>query len=438
MLFPADVLVIGAGVAGLVAAGELSRAGVNVRLIEGRDRIGGRIFTIHEPRLAVPIEMGAEFVHGKPPEIWDLLRRTGAAVDEVIGKDWCSRKVVLRPCEFFPQVEALLSRMSTTTPDQSFLQFLESVTDVSPEVKQQALKYVEGFNAAHAAEISVNSLVRARRAEEQIDSDHTFRLRGGYAFLARVLLAECDARHLRINMGTAVKAIDWKPGTVTVRALVAGKPRSFTAARAVVTLPLGVLQAEPGSEAGVEFTPALCDKQDALASLVTGHVLRITLRFRERFWSDSPLADMRFLLSDDEWFPTWWSSMPIGAPVITAWAPADAAQRLSKLSEEQIRNCAVETLGRLMQTSAAHIRALLEQSYMHNWQADRFSLGAYSYVKAGGDGAQESLARPIAETLFFAGEACESEGHFGTVHGAMATGQRAARQLLSVAGQRAA
>src|SRR5512146_2462660 len=108
MFFPADVLVIGAGVAGLTAAGELSRAGVNVRLLEARDRIGGRIFTVHEASVAVPIEMGAEFVHGKPPEIWDLLRRTGAAADEVTGKDWCARGLVLRPCEFFAAVEALL------------------------------------------------------------------------------------------------------------------------------------------------------------------------------------------------------------------------------------------------------------------------------------------------------------------------------------------
>jgi monoamine oxidase len=167
-------------------------------------------------------------------------------------------------------------------------------------------------------------------------------------------------------------------------------------------------------------------------------VTRITLRFRERFWSDSPLADMRFLLSDDEWFPTWWSSMPIGAPVITAWAPADASERLSGLSEEQIRTCAVATLARVMQTSAAHIRALLEQVYTHNWQTDPFSRGAYSYVKVGADGAQEILAQPAADTLFFAGEASDTEGNFGTVHGAMATGLRAARQLLSVAGRRAA
>jgi monoamine oxidase len=74
----------------------------------------------------------------------------------------------------------------------------------------------------------------------------------------------------------------------------------------------------------------------------------------------------------------------------------------------------------------------LSASYFHDWNSDPFSYGAYSYVKAGGEGCQATLAAPIANTLFFAGEHTDTTGHNGTVHGAIASGQRAAKEILKV------
>jgi monoamine oxidase len=72
----------------------------------------------------------------------------------------------------------------------------------------------------------------------------------------------------------------------------------------------------------------------------------------------------------------------------------------------------------------------LERAYFHDWQSDPFSRGAYSYGRVGADGAQQVLAAPLEKTLFFAGEATDTSGHNGTVHGAIASGHRAAREIL--------
>ncbi|MGI9101884.1 MAG: flavin monoamine oxidase family protein [Terriglobales bacterium] len=439
MPFRSDIVIIGAGVAGLAAAKVLTRAGVSVHLVEARERIGGRIFTLHEPGFGWPIELGAEFVHGRPPEIWEMLRGAGADAIEGKGVDWCSRQGRISTCDFFEKVDKFLERMEVTPADQTFRQFEDQHPDVPPEVKRDAEMYVEGFNAARAAEISVNSLVRAGKAEEEIGGERVFRIRGGYDFVPRTLLAQCDPHYLRISLNTVVTSVERGRGPVLVRARFGSHEVTFSAPRALITLPLGVLQA--GS---VRFVPALEQKGEALSQLVMGSVVRVTLRFREKFWDElegsrgHTLENMRFLFSDNPYFPTWWTVAPLDAPVITAWAPAEKGQQLSGRGEDYIRERAIESLGSVLRVGNDLVSAMLERAYTHDWQTDPFSCGAYSYVRSGGDGAQQQLAQPVDDTLFFAGEATESEGHFATVHGAIATGYRAGRELLERAGRKAA
>ena len=76
------------------------------------------------------------------------------------------------------------------------------------------------------------------------------------------------------------------------------------------------------------------------------------------------------------------------------------------------------------------LKKLVVAAHTHDWQADPFSCGAYSYAVAGGAEAPRDLAAPIADTLFFAGEATDFTGHHGTVHGALASGVRAAQEVL--------
>lgn len=450
MDFKPDVIVVGAGAAGLAAAGRLTRAGVNVLILEARDRVGGRIYTHRELNRELPeqrrdkkvsrqnldeaaIELGAEFVHGKPRELWDLIGGSTEHVDEIDGTNWCVRDGQVGPCDFFDQVYEFLGRMRQSEHDQSFAEWARSQTDVPEQVKKRAFAFVEGFNAAHAEQISVNSLVRQSEAEEKIEGDRAFRIRGGYSFVPRTLLAMCDPEHLRISMSTVVERVEWQQGSVIVGTSSAsgGDKRSFAAAKAIVTLPLGVLQSR-----AVEFHPALDMKRAALEKLAVGHVIRVTLKFSERFWESialngKTLDDMRFLFTEDQWFPTFWTTMPHRTPLLVAWAPSTSAERLSGKGDAFQIERALQTLSEKLGISPERLHSLLERGYVHDWQTDPFACGAYTYVRVGGDVAAQQLSEPLEQTLFFAGEAADITGNVGTVHGAVGSGYRAADQLMS-------
>ena len=129
-----DVVVIGAGAAGLTAAAELGRAGLSVRILEARERIGGRILTLRDPSITVPIEMGAEFIHGFPPQIWTPLLDAKTKISEVAGQAWCY-DAHLRPCDFADDVDQILKLMDDKVPDQSFGSFL-SIAVINQEMRE--------------------------------------------------------------------------------------------------------------------------------------------------------------------------------------------------------------------------------------------------------------------------------------------------------------
>ncbi len=434
---PEEVLIIGAGAAGLTAAIDLVKAGFRVTILEARDRIGGRMFTTVDPTTKVPVELGAEFVHGKPPQIWDLIRQHNLQTTELDGDQWCFRNRQLCTCDFFSEVDEVFKNMKGDGPDQSFTEFLEKCCPkASSEAKQWALGYVEGFHAADPDLVSVHSLVKSNEAEEKIDGERAFHIAGGYATLLGIFEKELRQLGVEICLETPVKTISWGRGKVEV----AAGDRTFSAGRVLITLPLGVLQAKPGEMGAVSFSPELpSQKLAAIEKLEMGSVIRVTLCFRERFWEkvrpsnskqSRTLADLSFLFSRDEWFPTWWTRMPEKSAVITAWAPFPSADRLSGKTEGFVIDKALETLADFVSLDKAEVAAQLSAGYSHDWQSDPWSRGAYSYVKVHGDKAEHALGMPVDGTLFFAGEATDVEGNNGTVNGAIASGKRAAGEIM--------
>jgi monoamine oxidase len=437
------VIIIGGGVAGLSAAVELAHAGVDILLLEARDQLGGRILTRHDSATGAAVELGAEFIHGRPAEIWELLRQHNVQAREVAGEDWCIRDGDLCTCDFFSEVDEILEKMDERAPDQSFLDFLDRCCPDPrlQESKKWARGYISGFHAADPNLISVRSLVKGMRADEEIGGYQNFRVPGGYELLVDWLSKELSDAGVTIQLGAMVESVTWKRGSVEVKGRRGRELFSYMASRLLITLPLGVLQAPADGNGAVQFSPDLpSQKTDALDKLAMGKVIRATLCFRERFWENlrvrcrsefKMLADMRFLFSQDEWFPTWWTTMPQKLPVITGWAPFNCAEKLSGKPEDFVARQATEALSRLLGVRQDEIQRLLEAVYCHDWQNDPLSRGAYSYVKVGGDAAQQQLSAPVENTLFFAGEATDFTGHHGTVHGAIASGYRAAAEILS-------
>jgi monoamine oxidase len=443
------VIVIGAGVAGLAAACQLGRAGIAVHILEARDRIGGRVFTHLDPGGDCPIELGAEFIHGKPPEILDLLPNAKTELTEVQGEAWCAEDDRLSPCGFWDEVDQILQKMDDSKPDESFAAFLDDCcrspkTQAQKRAKQRAQGYVSGFNAADPALVGVHWLVKEMQAEEKIEGARAFRCRNGYKDLLDVFQQEIKNYNITVHTEAVVQQVRWKAGSVKVEVRDQKSESTLEARRVLITLPLSLLKAPVGQQGVVRFTPELPSQtKDALDKLEMGKVIRVTLRFRERFWDSTKpagargsLSNMSFLFGPDDWFPTWWTANPAKSPIITGWAPFRSAERLSGKSHSFVVERSLQTLSALLRVSQSELKKILGGAHVHDWQADPFSLGAYSYGKVGANEAQQVLAEPIQDTLYFAGEATDTTGNNGTVHGAIASGYRAAKQILDATDRR--
>lgn len=423
----ADVLVVGAGVAGLAAAGEFLSAGLDVLILEARDRLGGRIYTVHDPMMAVPVELGAEFVHGMPREIFDIAAVARLGVCELDGESWSYRRGrLVRSADLFDSIGPVFERMREfATQDATLQEFLDR-TDINPELKTWVTSYVEGFNAARRERISVLSLLEDTEASGLIQGDRAFRIFSGYDSLVQAMLPSGRAR---LHLNAVVHEVRWRPGHVEVlaRSRMGHPIAPFTAERILVTVPLGVLQ-----QNAIRFTPEPAEALAAALRLEMGQVIRVTLRFREPFWEDRA-PRLSFLHSPGLAFPTWWTPHPAIAPVLTAWAAGPNGEALAGAGEKAIVDLATSTLEHIFGTGRAQIEDLLEYWYMHDWQTDPFSRGAYSYVPVGELEARKKLAAPIEGTLVFSGEATCLDGHGGSVNGAIAAGRHAARMLLEKA-----
>ena len=409
--------------------------------MEARGRVGGRIYTVHDPLSPLPNELGAEFIHGRPPEIWNLVRSRGLNVYDVTDQAVHIRDgVIQREQDAWEPVNQIMSAMAKAAqhgPDEPFAEFLRR-TDYPEDAIELSSNFVEGFNAARKEIIGIASLAKDQAASEQIDGDRSFRFSNGYDSIAFALLNEVSDSRSKLKLNTVVTGVTWRPGAVTIetRSTLTGETATVHAHQLIVTVPLGVLQAKSSSAGAIDWDPLPAKTLESAAALAFGQVYRVVLRFREAFWEDKPgLADAGFLLSNEATFPTWWTPRAVHAPLLTGWSAGPHADAILGRTQEEVVACSLAALARLTQTDATQIRCLLEQASFHDWYSDPFARGAYSYVPAGKLGDRARLAEPVENTLYFAGEATELNGHSATVHGAIASGKRAAAQVIASQGR---
>jgi monoamine oxidase len=431
---PYDVAIVGAGAAGLAAAAELGRAGRRALLIDARERVGGRIYSHREPGMPMPIELGAEFIHGEAEAIFALLERHGGAAIDAGGEHWSIRDGELAPSEdLFSSIQrAMRSTRVLKREDMSFDAFLEAHLRLalSAEACKYARMLAQGFDAADTTRASARAIVEEWTGGGSVNSPQ-FRPLGGYMNLLMQLTSGLrGSTDLQLN--TVVRSVRWARHKVEIRGTFLDRPFRAEAKRAVIALPLGVLQRPARAADAVRFAPALKSKREALRHLAPGPVLKVVLRFRSAFWErreNGRYRDVAFFHPREAAFPTFWTALPVRAPLLVAWAAGPKAERLAGARKAGIIAHALASLTVLF-GDRDEIERLLEAAWVHDWQADPYARGAYSYVKVGGDNAREELAQPLHDTLFFAGEAADTEGEAGTVAGALQSGKRAAREVL--------
>jgi monoamine oxidase len=420
------VIIIGGGAAGLAAAGTLSAEGVPVMLLEGRNRLGGRMNTIRAQERNLPIELGAEFVHGEENTTWEFIKAGRLRTHRVPDRHWrFAKETLTKDRKIWDEISAVLARINPAAPDQDFLCFLDQAWGIGPVPRALALEYVENFHAAPASRIGTQALARAEAAAEKDKGTAQFHLRHGYAALIQWLTCNLAGHQVEIETNCIVKSIRWERGRVEVVADTPAGQRSFEAERVLITLPLGVLQQQTGPGA-VRFDPPLAAKERAIRGLAMGAVVKLTLQFRSRVW---PMKNFGFIHIDDPQLPVWWSDER--GPILTGWAGGPRAERMSREGPEATLAAAFRVLSSVFKLSETKLRETLVASYTHDWMRDPFSFGAYSYTPVRMIDMPKRLAAPLSDTLFFAGEATDAEGEQGTVHGALASGERAAREMLS-------
>jgi monoamine oxidase len=413
-----EVVIIGAGMAGLAAAQRLRAAGLSPLVIEARGRVGGRVWTDRSRGI---VELGAEFIHGKKAITWELIKQAGLSSAlwpseelEASGEAYrFAQQGQLLPShdDLGRQAQSLYHLVEQYEgPDQSATEFMATLAAPDDLAAKFALDWLANVENADVTRLSAQALGLDRRMDTAGWGDD-FHLIEGYDSLATLL-----AQGLTIWLNTAVTRIDWNEAGAT---LFLSNHQSVQTRRVIMTVPLGLLQR------GVpEFRPALSsEKQNATTVLAMGAVAKLPLWFERPFWP--PFA----FLHTDGLILAWWPVYSEQGAVLMGYTGGPAALRLAALGHEAAVEQGLTEVATLFGSVA---RETFVKGQLVDWSGDPWARGGYSYTPIGaGQTARAILAAPVVSTLFFAGEATATIGHTATVHGAIASGRRAAEEILA-------
>lgn len=427
----ARVIVIGAGVSGLAAASKLHEAGLKVTVLEGRERIGGRIHT-DRATFGVPVEIGAQYVQGikdsggELSPAWAMAKEHGWA-----SVPFSSEEVqVVREGE---EVDA--DKLSALMDDfRAAVEEGEDEIELKHSVEDAVRRYVEEeeLDSREAAELramvasevgleyggDVSEIAIQSIGDEDGFAGGNQILTGGYDQVPALLAAGLDVR-----LGEVVTAVDHSGPVCTVTTKKGG---THQADYVLCTLPLGVLKA--GS---VHFSPALpAEKTAAIARMGMSCLGKVFLEFPKRFWPE----DVNWFLSLKKAAP-WgvaFSSLSRVIPgrhILIFWHSGTRALEREAMTDDAVVQIALDEL---RHATGEDIPAPLKVK-VTRWGSDPFSRGAYFFPKVNSPMTDvAALAAPVGKRLFFAGEATEA-GLFGTVPGAIMSGWREAEKILDLA-----
>lgn len=401
-----SLLILGAGIAGLSVANELADQ-YDITLLEAQSRVGGRIHKIGDH-----LEAGPEFVHGDLPLTKMLVKKAGATLEKLTG-NWYR----VSDCEWKEEDEMvdgwdlLMKKINSTEEDTSLDAFLEMhfAGPAYEALRRQTRAFATGFDLADPVKASIKALGN----EWNNQSDEIYRIKEGYVSLINYLEQQCLKKGCTILTNKKIKQVDWQQETVTV---YTDQGEKFHAGKLVITIPAGVLQKKM-SDCSINFTPPLDDYENAWQQIGFGSVLKILLRFKQRFWEKTQ-RDIGFILSDEA-IPTWWTQFPSKIPVLTGWVGGPSALQWDLIDDEKVIEQAIHSLARIFKLTAEEISDQLEEHYIFRWHQVATSQGAYSYETPFSAAAIHLLQQPVANTIYFTGESLYQGTSPGTVEAAL-------------------
>lgn len=428
----AEVVIVGAGFAGLACAHGLKQVGVPFIVLEAKDRVGGRVRTEFDLLDGRPVEGGAMMVHGRDASVLRWIEEFGLATKKVPefrgarfflkGKLRSALGIALSGLEPIRSALQTMRKFPKAIaaydgPDISLAQFLEE-RHALPTARRFVGAMYASINAADPEDVSVRGLAADANVESLGLPWANFQVVDGYA-----RVAERRAKTLgdRVRLRTRVRRIEWSREGVKVEATGPDGDVSFEAAAAVVTVSLGVLKANQ-----IAFVPDLPEaKRDAIEALGFGHADKILLVFDESVRRTVLGRATSLASAEGSWyfFPYFGrKDVPV---VLEGFLSGRRAKGLSGRPEAEVVEDALRELTRMV--PRVDLRAHLKAARYVDWSADPDVLGGYTYPKVGGGVEQRRvLAEPLDDVLFFAGEATRPAGDYATVHGALDSGEQAA------------
>ncbi|MBB6110552.1 monoamine oxidase [Mucilaginibacter lappiensis] len=432
----ADILIIGAGAAGLMAARELANAGKKVIVLEADNRIGGRIYTQYDASTRKYTELGAEFVHGDLPVTLGLLNEAGikyrSASAEMVQYD---QGAFLEDESFIEHWDLLIDQLNSLQQDISIDEFMskEFSGDKYDRMRTSVRQFVSGYDTGDPKKASCFAL----RKEWQSDDDSAqHRVEGGYVSLLNYLAGACKVNGGEILLNAIVKDIYWEPGKVSA---IIADGTAYHAQQMILAVPLGVLKASEGQAGAITFHPQLKAHREAIKHMGFGAVIKILLEFDEPFWYSEEteirigrsLDHMGYLLSQEE-IPTWWTQFPERSSVFTGWIGGPEARAKKEMSDEDILMESLQSVANIFRLGVDELRQRLKTWQVINWTAKPFTRGSYAYDTVNAAACRHTLNTPVDDTLFFTGEYLYEGTAMGTVEAALTSGKGVAVAIRSI------
>ena len=410
-LFDTDVVVIGAGAAGLAAAVRLKASGVEPLVLEAKDRVGGRAHTVRA-RDGVRLDLGCEWLHSAKRNAWTkVAEQTGFEVIRAPAA-WTKGSLEINfPAEdqrayrtAFNAFEERLEQAAEEEPDRPAPDFL---AEVDPRWRPLLNAFSGYYNGAPFECISVKDYAAYQPTEDN------WRLREGYGALIAAQAAGLD---VRVNKPVArIELISGGVRVVTASGSIAARA-------AIVAVPTTVL-----AEQRLRLPSELAHKVEAAANLPLGNVEKAYLHLGQ---SEAFPVERQVYGRTDTAKTGGYTLRPLGQPIVEGFFGGELAAELEQEAGAFLALAMEELAGVFGSDIRRHLRPLMES----RWAADPFIRGAYSHARVGCAGARAILAEPVDGRLFFAGEAC-SPHDFSTAHGAHDTGVAAAEAVLGTLGR---